>query len=235
MHAERSTVTEWDHRLDLGDFGPLPGHMGEPTLEFDGSDQGRGGEMDAAVVYESMFGMTHDVADAVAEGVAAALPNAKVVCLRVTDATPDRLRTPDLLIVGGPTHMRGMASAMSRKMAVSIEEKAARGQGEHQGHGLEPDVAGPGLRSWFHGLPKVGNGHFAAAFDTRGDGGPIVGGAARGIQHRLQRHGYRVLGEPEGFVIEGDAGQLRAGERDRARAWAAEVTRNAADLAAWSS
>jgi hypothetical protein len=235
MNAERSIVTAWGHRLDLRDFCLLPGHMGEPTLEIDRSVRGRGGEMDAAVVYESMFGMTHDVADAVAEGVAAALPNAKVVCLRVTDATPDRLGTPDLLIVGGPTHMRGMPSAMSRKMAVSIEEKAARGQGEHQGHGLEPDVAGPGLRTWFHGLPKVGNGHFAAAFDTRGDGGPIVGGAARGIQHRLQRHGYRLLGEPEGFVIEGDAGQLRAGERDRARAWAAEVTRNAADVAAWSN
>lgn len=191
--------------------------------------------MDAAVVYESMFGMTHDVADAVAEGVAAVLPTARVVCLPVADATPERLGSPDLLIVGGPTHMRGMASAMSRKMAVTIEEKADRGQGEHQGHGLEPDATGPSLRSWFHGLTKAGDGHFAAAFDTRGDHGPLVGGAARGIQHRLKRHGYRVLGEPEGFVIEGDAGQLRAGERDRARAWAAEVTRNAADLAAWSS
>ena len=191
--------------------------------------------MDAVVVYESMFGMTHDVADAVAEGVATTLPGARVVCLRVGDATPARLGTPDLLIVGGPTHMRGMSSGMSRKIAVSMEEKAARGESEHQGHGLEPDVEGPGLRTWFHELPKAGEGQFAAAFDTRGDGGPVVGGAARGIQHRLQRHGYRIVGEPEGFVIEGDAGQLRAGERDRARTWAAAVTRHAADMAAPSS
>jgi hypothetical protein len=191
--------------------------------------------MDVVVVYESMFGMTHDVADAVAEGVATTLPDARVVCLRVGDATPDRVGTPDLLIVGGPTHMRGMSSSMSRKIAVSMEEKAAHGKGERQGHGLEPDIEGPGLRNWFHELPKAGDGHYAAAFDTRGDGGPVVGAAARGIQHRLQRHGYRVVGEPEGFIIEGDAGQLRAGELERARTWAAEVTRHAAGMAASSS
>ena len=112
--------------------------------------------MDAVVVYESMFGMTHDVADAVAEGVATTLPGARVVCLRVGDANPARLGTPGLLIVGGPTHMRGMSSGMSRKIAVSMEEKAARGESEHQGHGLEPDVEGPGLRKWFHELPKAG-------------------------------------------------------------------------------
>ena len=193
------------------------------------------GTMDVVVVYESMFGMTHDVADAVAEGVATTMPGANVVCLRVGDATPDRVGTPDLLIVGGPTHMRGMSSGMSRKIAVSMEEKANRGQGEHQGHGLEPDIQGPGLRNWFHDLPKEGEGHFAAAFDTRGDGGSIVGAAARGIQHRLTHHGYRVVGEPEGFVIEGDAGQLRDGERERARTWGAEIARHAADMASSSS
>lgn len=185
--------------------------------------------MDVAVVYESMFGMTHDVADAVAAGVTEAAPEARVMCLRVGDAAPDRLGTPDLLIVGGPTHMRGMSSGMTRKMAVSIEKKADRGEGQHQGHGLEPDIEGPGLRDWFHQLPKAGKGHCAAAFDTRGDYGPMVGGAARGIAHRLQRHGYHLVADPEGFIIEGDAGQLRAGEPDRARAWARELTRRAVE------
>jgi hypothetical protein len=191
-------------------------------------------DMDVAVVYESMFGMTHDVAEAVAEGVSKAQVDARVVCLRVGEATPDRVGTPDLLIVGGPTHMRGMSSGVSRKIAVSIEEKAARGKGEHQGHGLEPAVEGPGLRQWFHGLPKAAKGHFAAAFDTRGDYGSMVGGAARGIEHRLRRHGYRMVADPEGFIIEGDAGQLRAGERERASAWAAELARRAADWGAMS-
>ena len=142
--------------------------------------------MDVAVVYESMFGMTHDVADAVAEGVATALPGARVVCLRVGDATPERLGTPDLLIVGGPTHMRGMSSSMSRKIAVSMEEKAARGEGEHQGHGLEPDVEGPGLRTWFHALPTGGQGPLRRGLrHPRVTAGPSSASAARGIQHRL--------------------------------------------------
>lgn len=188
--------------------------------------------MEAAVVYESMFGMTHDVADAVAAGVAEALPDARVLSLRVADATPDRLGTPDLLIVGGPTHMRGMTSGMSRKMAVSIEEKADRGEGQHQGHGLEPGIQGPGLRDWFHGLSKGGAGRSAAAFDTRGDYGPMVGGAARGIARRLRSHGYDLVAEPEGFIVEGDAGQLRAGEVERARAWAAALSRRAAGVTA---
>ncbi|GAB2687110.1 flavodoxin family protein [Thalassiella azotivora] len=178
--------------------------------------------MDVAVVYESMFGMTHDVADAVAEGVRRARPDARVVCLRVSEATADRLGSPDLLVVGAPTHMRGMPSSVSRKIAVSIEEKAAHGEGHHQGHGLEPDLEGPGLRDWFHQLPKATKGHHGAAFDTRGAGGP-VGGAARGIAHRLHRHGYEPVAEPEGFIVEGDEGQLRPGERERAAAWAAEL------------
>ncbi|HEX5512471.1 MAG TPA: flavodoxin domain-containing protein [Actinomycetales bacterium] len=189
--------------------------------------------VDVAVVYESMFGMTHDVAEAVAEGVAEAYPDARVMCLRVSEAATEKVGTPDLLIVGGPTHMRGMSSSMSRKMAVSIEEKAERGEGQHQGHGLEPDMPGEGLRDWFHHLAKV-KGHAGAAFDTRGDYGPMVGGAAHGIARRLERHGYRLAAEPEGFIVEGDAGQLREGERERARAWAVQVTRDAAQARAAS-
>ena len=192
--------------------------------------------MDVAVVYESMFGMTHDVADAVAAGVAEARPDARVVCLRVGDAAPEQLGTPDLLIVGGPTHMRGMSSSMTRKMAGSIEEKAERGEGQPQGHGLEPDIEGPGLRDWFHQLPKAARGsHHAAAFDTRGDNGPMVGGASRGIARRLKHHGYELVAEPEGFIIEGDAGQLRTGEPERARLWAADLTRRAAGAGTPSS
>jgi hypothetical protein len=191
-------------------------------------------DMDVAVVYESMFGMTHDVAEAMAEGVSKAQVDARVLCLRVGDATADRVGTPDLLIVGGPTHMRGMSSGVSRKIAVSIEEKAARGKGEHQGHGLEPGVQGPGLRQWFHGLPKASQGQFAAAFDTRGDYGSMVGGAARGIEHRLRRHGYRMVADPEGFIVEGDVGRLRTGERERASAWAEELARRVAELGAMS-
>lgn len=182
--------------------------------------------MEIAVVFESMFGATHEVADAIAEGVAEARPDATVTCLRVGDAGADRIAGADLLVVGGPTHMRGMSSGMTRRMAASMDKKEHEDGGQ-VGHGLEPDVPGPGLRDWFHTLPKGPRGRRAAAFDTRAEG-PMMGGAAKGIAHRLESHGYELVAAPEGFIIEGDEQQLRDGERDRARAWAAELVREVA-------
>jgi hypothetical protein len=181
--------------------------------------------MEIAVVFESMYGTTHEVADAIAEGVAEAEPTATATRHRVGEAEPGQVAAADLVIVCGPTHMHGMSSGMSRKLAVSMEEKKER-EGGHLGHGLEEGAEGPGLRDWFHGLPKAATGRHAAAFDTRGDG-PMVGSAAKGIAHRLERHGYELVAEPAGFIVEGDAQQLRAGERERARAWAVGLVRAA--------
>jgi hypothetical protein len=181
--------------------------------------------MEIAVVFESMYGATHEVADAIAEGVAEAQPGATVSCLRVGDADPGRVAAADLVIVGGPTHMRGMSSGMSRSMAVKIEEKKEHDEGRPIGHGLEPGAAGDGLRDWFHTLPKSGKGRRAAAFDTRGEG-PMVGAAAKGIAHRLESHGYELASGPEGFIVDAD-GLLKAGERERARAWAAGLVQPA--------
>jgi hypothetical protein len=92
--------------------------------------------MEIAVVFESMYGVTHEVAEAIAEGAAQARPEASVVCLRVGDAQPERMATADLLVVGGPTHMRGMSSGMTRKMAVKIEQQKERDEHTQMGHGL---------------------------------------------------------------------------------------------------
>jgi hypothetical protein len=182
--------------------------------------------MEIAVVFESMYGVTHEVAEAIAEGAAQARPEASVVCLRVGDAQPERMATADLLVVGGPTHMRGMSSGMTRKMAVKIEQQKERDEHTQMGHGLEPGAEGDGLRDWFHRLPKAPRGRRAAAFDTRGEG-PMVGGAAKGIAHRLEEHGYELVAEPEGFLVAGDVGLLKAGQRDRARAWGADLAHRA--------
>ncbi len=183
--------------------------------------------MEIAVVFESMYGATHEVADAIAAGVAEAEPDATVTCVRVGEADPGQVATADLLIVGGPTHMHGMTSRMSRKMAATMEAKKER-EGRTIGHGLEPGAEGDGLRDWFHRLQEVPEGRPAAAFDTRGEG-PMVGAAAKGIAHRLESHGYALVAEPEGFTVEGEAQVLRTGEQERARAWAAGLVRLAAD------
>jgi hypothetical protein len=185
--------------------------------------RGLGGEgMKITIVYESMFGNTHEVAQAIGDGVREAQPDADVECLPVGDASPELMKSTDLLVVGGPTHIRGMTSGFSRKIGVSGEEKAeAKGEPTHE---LEEDAEGPGVREWFDSLPKTSDGGAAAAFDTR-LGSPMAGAAARGIARRLRKHGYHLVSDPEGFVVEDAYGPLRAGEIDRATAWGAQLVR----------
>src|SRR5512133_53489 len=175
--------------------------------------------MKITIVCESMFGNTHEVAQAISDGAREAQPNTDVECVAVAEAGPELIKSTDLLVVGGPTHIRGMTSGFSRKMGISGEQKAeAKGEAPHD---LEPDAEGPGLREWFNGLPKVDGGR-AAAFDTR-LGSSMAGGAARGIARRLRKHGYDLLRDPEGFVVEDAHGPLRAGEVERAKRWGAEL------------
>lgn len=81
--------------------------------------------MRVAVVYESLFGNTRLVAEAIAEGIQAAGPGAVVKCSPVTEAGP-ALAAVDLLVVGGPTHFLGMTSQRSRRMQHQYQAQAAR-------------------------------------------------------------------------------------------------------------
>jgi flavodoxin len=173
--------------------------------------------MRTVIVYESLFGNTHKIAEAIAEGIRTQQADAEVACVRVADGSPALIREADLLIIGGPTHMRGMSSGMTRKKGAEGEQKKAPDLHVEQG------FDGPGLRDWFHGLDKPAGSSSAAAFDTRA-GIRMAGGAAPGIARRLRRHGYRVLAT-EGYIIDDTQGPLRAGELDRARDWGATLSR----------
>ncbi len=178
--------------------------------------------MDVAIVYESMFGNTHAVAKAIATGIRDADPAAHVALLPVGQAKVGDVAGAGLLIVGGPTHMRGMTSGTSRRKGLEAQEQHARGQGADFTH--EPDAGGPGVRDWFGALPKAPAGRLAAAFDTRA-GFRLAGGAARGIARQLRHHGYELAAPPEGFIITGTEGPLREGEIARAREWGATLIR----------
>jgi hypothetical protein len=70
--------------------------------------------MNALVVYESLYGNTRKVADAIAEGLRDA---AHVDVVAVSDASASSLASADILVVGGPTHIHGLTSTLSRKGA----------------------------------------------------------------------------------------------------------------------
>jgi hypothetical protein len=177
--------------------------------------------MRIVVVYESLFGNTREIATAIAEGVREVQPDAQVACLPLAEASPDAVRSAELLIVGGPTHIRGMTSGLSRKMGLQAEAKKAAA-GDESTHEPEPGAEGPGVRDWLHALRTPAKGSLAAAFDTRVQG-RMAGGAAPAIARRLHRSGYGAAAEPEGFIVEDTEGPLREGELGRAKDWGARL------------
>jgi Flavodoxin domain len=181
--------------------------------------------MKIVIVYESMYGNTRVIAEAVASGVGT---ENEAVLIPVARACPEQLDGADLVVVGGPTHVHGMSRPTTRKKAA----EAAREPGS--GLTMVPDADGRGLRDWFAGLGRVPAA--AAAFDTRLDGPALfTGRASTGIARRLRQHGCTVVAEPESFLVTKD-NRLRAGEEDRARNWgrrlAAQVPGEAGKAAA---
>lgn len=176
--------------------------------------------MKVTVVYESMFGNTHVVAEVIARGVTDADPAARVTVLPVREATGARLAGTALLIAGGPTHARGMSTPFTRQKG--IEEDIAETHSWGDPKPMEPGAAGPGIREWLDGLPVAQTGALAAAFDTR-DGYRLAGGAAPQIGRSLEIVGYDLVAKPEGFIVWGTEGPLRAGEQLRARHWGAQL------------
>lgn len=168
--------------------------------------------MRVVIVYESMYGNTHEIADHVAKG----MTEDDVVVTPVQGADAALLHGADLLVVGGPTHVHGMTSKTSRKAAAD----AAANDDDLE---MDPDAEGPGLRDWFHGLERAVGGR-AAAFDTRIDASPaLTGRASKGIARRLARHGYELVVDPESFLVDKE-NRLLDGEAQRAEQWGAVLS-----------
>jgi hypothetical protein len=163
--------------------------------------------MKAVVVYESMYGNTHQVALQVAAGLRK--EGAHVDVLPVRSVTPDVVRDSDLVVIGGPTHVHGMSRDRTRH--------AACDQAGKRGLSLDPHAHEEGLREWFAELPPFPGRH-AAAFDTRADvPGLVSGHASHGIAHRLVERGFVVVGR-ESFVVD-KIPVLLPGEEQRAAEW----------------
>ncbi|WP_344801171.1 flavodoxin family protein [Microlunatus ginsengisoli] len=159
--------------------------------------------MRSMVVYESYFGCTQQVAEAIGAGLTC---YGTVHVLPVAQARGMRAIDVDLLVVGGPTHAHAMTSAHSRESAV-----------DRGADGVSAEAPAYGLREWFDEIEQ-GAGP-AAAFDTRIDASALMTGrASKGIAHRLRRHGFHLVAEPESFLVSHDT--LLPDEAARARSWA---------------
>lgn len=165
--------------------------------------------MRVVVIYESMFGNTHEIADHIGSGLSEL---GEVSVLPVGEASRELIDGASLVVVGGPTHVHGMARSSSQHAAVEQADADPDLQ-------LDPDAEGELLREWFDDLGTV-QGIPAAAFDTRVDVSAVMSGrASKGIDKRLAKHGFRRLVAPESFLVD-KHNHLLDGEASRAAEWA---------------
>lgn len=163
--------------------------------------------MRVLVVYESMFGNTHVVADHISEGLRV---DHDVLTVSVGEAHEVLLDDFDLIVLGAPTHMHGLSTVSSRKSARQMA-------GKDDTLDLDREASGEGLREWIKAIE--GHRHLSAAFDTRIDASAaLTGRASKGIDRRLRRYGFRPLIEPESFLVDKDS-HLVEGEAKRATEW----------------
>jgi len=155
--------------------------------------------MKALVVYESHWGNTAAVAEAIAEGIG---PEARALTTDEADAAA--IGDAEMIVAGSPV----MAFGLPRERTLIGLESGAAG-------GPPADVSHRSLRSWLETLP-FGTSP-AAAFETRIRWSP--GGATGAIEKGLSTAGYRPITKGQKFIVTGQHGPLRIGELDRAREW----------------
>ena len=159
--------------------------------------------MRARVVFESMFGNTQRIAEAIADGLSSRI---EAETAEVGDAATTIDDDIALLVVGGPTHAFGMSRPSTRRSAAEQAE-----------HGVVS--AEVGIREWVATLERGSSDVACATFDTRVDRPRVPGSAAKAAQKRLRRLGFRVLTSAESFYVADTEGPLIAGELERARRW----------------
>ncbi|GGL13977.1 flavodoxin family protein [Planomonospora parontospora] len=159
--------------------------------------------MRALVVFESMFGNTQAIAEAVADGLATHM---RVDLIEVGDAPATVPGDVDLLVVGAPTHAFGMSRPATRQSAAQQTPAGLVSKGR-------------GLREWLATLDDHVPAVAAAAFDTRVKNPWVPGSARHGADKRLRRKGFAILSGSQSFYVSGTPGPLLEGETDRARYW----------------
>ncbi|MDU0349216.1 flavodoxin domain-containing protein [Actinomyces sp. MRS3W] len=155
----------------------------------------------ALIIVESCFGNTRALAEAVAAGARQAGAQAQVVDVAHAPAQPPA--GTDLLVLGAPTHNRGLSRAATRAQAGS--------------RGGTPPVRG--MREWLE-TAVIPGGLRMAVFDTVTGRNWLAGSAAKAIAKVLGRIQHQP-GSVRSFVVAGVSGPLADGEEDAACAWGA--------------
>ncbi len=159
--------------------------------------------MRVLVVYETFYGNTEQVANAVGAAIKDALTSGDDVLVRkVADTNPGDVEGLGLLVVGAPTRAFGPTPGVKQWLK-TLPAGAVRGV----------KVAAFDTRI----LPGDVN---SAVFRAMAR---LFGWAAEKIARQLVARGGIQAAPPAGFGVVASEGPLKAGELDRAKNWAREV------------
>jgi len=156
--------------------------------------------MKAIVVYDSAFGNTEKVAQAIGQAIGS--PE-EVETVRVGNVRPEQLAGLTLLIVGSPTQKFSPLGTITRFLK-GIPNDSLKGI----------KVAAFDTRATVEAIESVG----ILAFFVK-----IFGYAAEPIAKRLQKKGGELVIAPEGFYVSDTEGPLVEGELERAIEWAKKI------------
>jgi flavodoxin len=155
--------------------------------------------MRALVVYDSFFGNTEQVAQAIAQALRSPEP---IRAIRVGEVRPEQMTGLKLLIVGSPTRgFRPSESVTNFLNAIPAQGLQGVKVAAFDTRLSLSDIKSSPLRL----LVKTG------------------GYAAKTIAGRLKKKGGEMVIPSEGFLVIGEKGPLKEGELERAADWARQI------------
>jgi flavodoxin I len=160
--------------------------------------------MKALVVYDSVFGNTEKVAQAMGE--AMGTPD-QVPVVKVGAVTPEHLADIAVLLVGSPTRA-------FKPTPATMQWLKGLPAGELNGVKVAAFDTRIAMEDTNSGILK-----FMVS---------IFGYAAKPILGVLTKKGGQSVAEPEGFFVADSEGPLKEGELERAQAWAKQAAASAA-------
>jgi flavodoxin I len=157
--------------------------------------------MKALIIYDSSFGNTEQIAQAIGNALAS---QEDVKILRVSDVEPEQLTGLKLLLVGSPTQGFRPTEAI-RNFLGSIPMNGLRSVkvAAFDTRISIDDLESPILRFLARLLP--------------------LRYAAKPISSVLEEKGGELVIPPEGFLVKGTEGPLKEGELERASDWAKQI------------
>lgn len=165
--------------------------------------------MKAFMIIESWFGNTRSAAEAIGQELRDQGVDVQMVDVRDASTIPEGT---ELLILGAPTHNRGLSTPATREKAASAAKH----------HLQDIDTIRIGIREWL-GNTTIKPQQRVAVFDTVTAKSWFAGSAAKAVTKILQSRSPESPIDVRSFIVKGTQGPLAPGELEAAHRWGAEL------------